>query len=378
MKYCNNCLQPDTRPDSVFSANGVCQACLYHKSLQKVDWKYRHEILEKIVHDHCQNGKNKRTFDCLIGVSGGKDSTRQALFVRDKLKLKPLLVCVSYPPQQISNIGVDNISNLIELGFDVLLSQPAPGVWKSLMKWGFLKFSNFGKSTELALFSTVPQIAIKYKIPLIFWGENASLQIGGDKEALSENGYDGNKVRNLNTLKSGHDWMLKAGLPENKILPYIYPDAKTFRQNNIQIIYLGWFLGDWSLKKNGDYSCVEGLKIRPEYPNNNGELYGISALDEDWVSLNQMLKYFKYGFGKATDFVNEEIRAGQLNRKDGIKLIQRYDGKCSEKNVRDFCKFIGISEKRFWTHVKNSTNWKLFYINNSGQTVPRFKVGVGL
>jgi NH3-dependent NAD+ synthetase len=107
--------------------------------------------------------RNKGQYhDCIIGVSGGKDSTRQALFLRDKLGINPLLVCLSYPPEQVTARGVNNLSNLINLGFDVLMSAPAPKTWRKLKREGFNTFTNSFRSTEMALFASVPQIAIKY------------------------------------------------------------------------------------------------------------------------------------------------------------------------------------------------------------------------
>ena len=77
-----------------------------------------------------------------------------------------------------------------------------------------MKFSNWGKSTELALFSAVPQIAIEYKIPLIFWGENPGLQLG-DLKTLGKTGYDGNNLRNMNTLSGGKaNWIINLKFPE--------------------------------------------------------------------------------------------------------------------------------------------------------------------
>ena len=206
MKYCTNCLQPDTRPNSRFTETGVCPACNYFRELRNVDWQERYEILEDLIKEFPR--RRGSHFDCIIGVSGGKDSTRQALFVRDKLGLKPLLACLCYPPQQVTERGVDNISNLIELGFDVVISAPAPQTWQRLMKASFEKFTNWAKSTELALFSSVPQIAIRYKIPLILWGENPGLQLG-DLKTLGRTGFDGNNLRHMNSLACGGlDWIL--------------------------------------------------------------------------------------------------------------------------------------------------------------------------
>ena len=287
MKYCNKCLQPDTRPNTVFK-KGLCPACIYFEELKDVDWQERYDTLDKLVSPHRKEHK-EGSFDCIIGVSGGKDSTRQALWIRDKLKLNPLLVCLSYPPEQVTHLGADNLSNLIELGFDVLVSYPSPEHWRKLVKLGFLKFSNWAKSTELALFSTVPQIAISYKIPLILWGENPGLQLG-DLKTLGKTGYDGNNLRNMNTLSGGAaDWILESKITENELYPYQYPSRKEFNDNDLQIVYLGWFLGDWSLINNALYSVTDGLNIREDGVEKTGDLLGVSALDDDWVILNQMI-----------------------------------------------------------------------------------------
>jgi len=182
MKYCVTCLQPDTRPNTVFTPEGQCPACAYHTAAQDIDWQERFEIVEDLVAKHRR--ADRAGFDCIIGVSGGKDSTRQALWVRDKLGMHPLLVSLSHPPQQVSRLGVDNVSNLIELGFDVVLSSPAPDTWRRLMHDSFMKFTNWARSSELALFSSVPQLASRYGIPLIFWGENPAPMNGCWRPAI--------------------------------------------------------------------------------------------------------------------------------------------------------------------------------------------------
>jgi len=375
MKYCKLCLQPDTRPNTVFTNEGLCPACHYYEESKKIDWQERYEILLDLIPSISK--APGQHFDCIIGVSGGKDSTRQAVWVREKLGLKPLLVCLSHPPQQVSQLGVDNISNLINMGFDVVLSSPAPQTWRDLMRDSFFKFANWARSSELALFSSVPQLAIRYKIPLIFWGENPALQIG-DLSTMGRNGYDGNNLRYSNTLSSGHAWMVESGFNLNSILPYIYPTHEEFDSSRIQIVFLGWFIGDWGLVNNASYACPVGLGIRSEGPEETGDLYGLSNLDEDWHNMNQMVKYLKFGFGKVTEYVNEELRSGAINRSTAIDLVERYDGKCSEKYIRSFCEFIRISQDEFWAHIKRFMNRDLFEIDSTGNIQKKFKVGVGL
>lgn len=376
MKYCSRCLQPDTRPNAIFTRTGICPACDYFERLQYVDWQERYEILQDLLPKFPR--KSGQHFDCIIGVSGGKDSLRQALWVRDKLGLRPLLACLSYPPQQVTQRGVDNISNLIELGFDVVLSAPAPGVWQRLMRESFLQFTNWCKSTELALFSSVPQLAIRYGIPLILWGENPGLQLG-DLKTLGRTGYDGNNLRYMNTLSGGvADWIIKGGMHQQDMIPYRYPTPEEFDVHGLQIVYLGWFLGDWSLVNNGMYSVANGLQIREDKVENTGDLYGVTSLDEDWVTLNQMIKYYKFGFGRVTDYVNEEIRLGRMTRAYGVGLVEQHDDACSDEYIESFCAYIGITIEQFWEKVYSSVNRDLFAIGHNGTINRKFKVGVGL
>ncbi len=376
MKYCSQCLQPDTRPNTQFTDSGICPACNYFSQLQHVDWQERFEILQDLVEPHRR--KSGQGFDCIIGVSGGKDSTRQALFVRDKLGMRPLLVCLAYPPQQVTQRGVENVSNLIELGFDLVYSAPAPETWKRLMRASFDQFTNWARSTELALFSSVPQLALHYRIPLILWGENPGLQLG-DLKTLGRTGYDGNNLRNMNTLSGGgFDWMLKSGAGLRELIPYRYPSLDEFESAGLQIVYLGWFLGDWSLLNNASYSCLNGLEKRDDTVENTGDLYGVTSLDEDWVTLNQMIKYYKFGFGRVTDYVNEEIRLGRMSRDRAIELVELHDDACADSYIESFCAFIGITVERFWEQVHASVNRALFDIGPGGSIQRRFKVGIGL
>ncbi len=374
MKYCTSCLQPDTRPNTYFSKEGICPACNYHSMLKNINWKQRYKILEEICEKSRGDGKK---FDCIIGVSGGKDSLRQSLFIRDKLKMKPLLVSLTHPPQTVTEIGVENLSNLINHGFDIIVSGPSPITWKKLMREGFLKYCNYRKSTEYALYTSVPQIAIRFNIPLIFWGENPGLQLG-DMKTTKKRGWDGNNLRNMNTLGGGDAKWIKKIRPKLKnIFPYLYPDHDEFKKSKIQIVYLGWFWKDWSMVENGLLGCSEGLKIRNLGPKDTGDLSYVQSLEEDWVHLNQMIKYYKYGFGRATDYANDQIRAKKISKLKAIELVKKYDGKCNEKFVSSFCKFINISEKTFWNNVYRHTNRNLFKIKNK-KIIPKFVVGKGI
>ena len=117
---------------------------------------------------------------------------------QDKFNINPLLVCCTYPPDQITKIGHENLSNLIELGFDVIVSGPSPRFWKKILKEGFFK-GNYLRGPEIALFSSVPKIAIQYGIRLIIWGESPGY-IWNNKKVQRELPYDGNSLKYSNTI----------------------------------------------------------------------------------------------------------------------------------------------------------------------------------
>jgi N-acetyl sugar amidotransferase len=370
--YCTNCLNMTTRPNVEFAPSGLCLPCDQYLHPSKIDWSQRLSELEDIknfARDHASSG-----YDCIIGVSGGKDSTVQALFVRDTLKLKPLLVSMNYPPDQISELGVKNLSNLIDLGFDCISISCSPIVWKNLMKVGFYKFGNWAKSTELALFSSVPRIAIAYQIPLIWWGENASVQLG-DMQVGGGTASDGNRLKYGNTLDGGNlDWLLATGLKRNQILQFDYPSDLEMSRANLRIVFLGHFIKDFTILSNGNRAALRGLAVK-EPSVTDADFWGTSMLDEDFFTVNMMLKWLKFGFGRANDNVNEEIRCGRLSREEAIKIVDKFDGACSPEVIEKFCSFIEISSEEFWRVVDSYVNFDLFERIEVGVYKKKFEVG---
>ena len=361
LKYCKNCLTTNLRPNALFNVkNEICIACEYFDAeKKKPNKKYKFEILKKKINSLKNKNKNKNSsFDCIIGISGGKDSTRQALWVKNKLKLNPLLVCCSYPPRQMSKIGSQNISNLIKKNFEIITLTPSPQTSIKYIRHSFIKYGNVCKSTELALFSSVPRAAAEFGINLIFWGENPSIQLG-DSKTYGMDEFDGGKLYNLNTLKEGNTW-LKNISNNKKIHHYSFPNKLYYKKKIINILYLGPAWDDWSNYNNSYASILDGLIVRPNEERITGDISNTSMLDEEFTNINMMIKYYKYGFGRATDVLNEYIREGRISRANAIKIAKRFDGVCSNEIILKFCKYISISERDFWIVVKKHANNNIF------------------
>ena len=378
MRYCNSCLTTDLRPGSLFDSNGICIACQYANFGINISANYELRLqqlshwLRKIQSDRGRKNRHS-TYDCVIGVSGGKDSTRQAHWVRDRLGMNPLLVCCAYPPLQMSEIGANNLENLISMGFDLEVVCPAPLSAASLSLQSFRQFGNVCKSTEMALFAVVPRVAIEKKIPVIFWGENPATQVG-DSAVLGETVFDGSNLRKLNTLtEGGWDWIVDH-VGSNRSQLYQYPSFELMNRCGVSIVYLGPAWDDWGEDENATYASLNGLSLRPFDGSETGDITGACMLDEEFTNINMMIKYFKFGFGRATDTVNELIQLGRLTRENAIPIVEKFDGVCSDRILKRYCDYVGISINEFWSTVNNFVNRDLFEVTEA-RPVKKFSVG---
>lgn len=380
--YCSSCLSTSLRPNGWFEKDGICLPCNSIDKDISINYNSRVNFLIKYItqiKENClETFPHNKKYDCIVGVSGGKDSTRQALWVREKLGMRPLLVCITYPPRQSTELGKRNLENLISLGFDIVTYTPAPDTSRKLTLEGFKRFGNVSKATEMALHSEVPKVAINENIKLIFWGGNPATQTG-DTATMGENMFDGSNLRNLNTLTDGGvGWIEKLNLPKSKFLTYLYPEYDWLKTNGIHTLYLGPAWDNWSMYDNSLFSVLYGLEINQKLPQTTGDYFRTSMLDEEFTNINMMIKYFKYGFGRATDIVNSMIRTKLIKRDRAIKIVEELDGVCSDEIIENFCDYVGINSGAFWNIVNGFVNKDIFKIQSGTRPKPMFKVGFGL
>jgi N-acetyl sugar amidotransferase len=376
MRYCSNCLNVSTRPNIVFTDEGLCYPCANYQNAEEINWDERKQKLQEII----KFGKahNQSGYDCIVGVSGGKDSTRQALHIKEHFGLNTLLVSMNYPPDQISQRGVDNLSNLISKGFDCINIGCSPLVWKRAMRHAFLHYGNWAKATEFALFASVPRLAVAYQIPLIWWGESAASLLG-EMGVLGADASDGNRLKYSNTLGGGDlGWLTLAGFEMKNILQYRYPSDEEMVRAGIKIVFMDYFMKDFTMYSNGNYAALRGLSIRNADPYLDPDYFGTSMLDEDFININMYVRYLKFGFGRTSDIVNLEIRAGRMTREQGVNLVKRFDGNYDPSLIDIFSKYIDISKNEFWETIDQYANKELFEKTTRGVYLPKFEVGVGL
>jgi N-acetyl sugar amidotransferase len=373
MRFCKKCCEPDTRPDCLFDEEGVCLPCRYHATFDQIDWAARKKEILGIAEWGRRHSKSG--YDCIIGVSGGKDSHRQALYSRDELGLKPLLVSCTYPPEQQTERGAANLANLARLGFDVIAIRPAPQVYKTLFRWGILHFANWCKSTEMCLYASVPRIAVSYGIPLIFLGENPALSWGSAGGSLDG---DANRMKYNNTLKGGDiKPLLESGVPIKEMFWYLYPSDHDMERANLRLVYVGYYMRDFNDYDNSRIAMENGMQPRfgrDAIPEDCGQINSFDALDDDFVVVNQMLKHLKFGFGKVTEQVSGAIRNHRMTREEAVEQVRKYDGRCAPRYVQHMCDYCGITVEQFWEIAERWRNPKFWEKDEKGDWRLRYRI----
>ena len=287
-------------------------------------------------------------------MSGGKDSTRQAFYARDDLGMNPLLVSAIYPPEEAHERGPQNLANLVNHGFDCISVGVNPEKFKYLMQQCFNHYFNIFNASEMALYSIPIHVAIAEKIPLIFLGENPAHTIGEKHGKLAG---DASQMRKSNTLMDGNaNVFLDQNISSQDLHFYNYPSNEDIEYSDLRIIYLGYYIRDWSGWNNGQFSIDRGLVTRSDSPENTGDLWGISGLDEDFRIVNQLMKYVKFGFGHVVDQTMERIHAGEMGRDEAIELIKRFDGKCSNEYIEKLCNYLEIDSSEFFERLDANRN----------------------
>lgn len=374
MKYCKKCLQPDTRPNILFDENQVCYACKFEEEKKNINWAEREAALKVIAEEAKAKAKETNCpYDCVIGVSGGKDSTFQAFYAKEKLGLKALLV--NGAPDGITEIGRKNLDNLISKGFDLISLRPNPNISRELARRAFLNEGNIVKPSEYALWASAYIIADKFNVPLIIQGENAAVTLGVASKQKTDGDAFG--VVDLNTLGGcrAQD-LVYEGITERDLSMYDFPSFENFKKNGTRAVWLSHYAKEWSSVANADFAIARGLVGTQDDLKELGRYRRYAALDGDATVVNQMLKYLKFGFGFASDEACYDIREGRISREDAIWLVKEYDGKCGEKYIEKFCDYIEITKDEFWDTVDKFVNTKLFTKVAKGKYVPKFEVGV--
>lgn len=362
IRYCKNCLYPDTKPELKFDENGVCNACRWFKLKEKIEWDQRRKELEKILDKY--KSKDGKTYDCIIPVSGGKDSHYQTYVIKEEFGLNPLLV--NFHPLDFTEVGRKNIENLKNLGVDCIEFTANPVVYRKMAQFGLKELGDFQWPEHIGIFTVPVQIAVRYRIPLIVWGENPQMEYGGPDEVSSTAYLD----REWNEKHGGYFLdkvkpkdMTKYGFSLTDLKPYLYPTDEEIKSVGVTGIFLGYFI-KWDIFKQ--LELVKKLGFSEDSEIKEGTYDSWENLDVKFTVFHDYFKFLKYGFGRATDHTSIEIRHGRMTRDEGLNLVKRYEGKIPTKYFSEFLEAAEITEEEFIKICEKFTNKDLFKKDENG------------
>ncbi len=301
---------PDTKPDLYLDEHGVCNACRSYENRKEIDWDARYQELLRIVERYRRpNGEN---WDCIVPVSGGKDSTYQVVRML-QLGLNPL--CVTSTTCDLSPLGRENIDNIKKLGVDYIEVSPNPLIRAKLNRIGLTQVGDISWPEHVGIFTLPIKVAVKYNIPLVIWGENSQNEYGGPAADSQNNVLTRKWLEEFGGLLGLRvsDLVGVDGIKSKDLIPYKYPTDEELEAVGVTGLFLGHYI-PWDGYSNALLSQAYGLKTYSKIV--EGSCVNYENLDNYQTGIHDYFKYLKFGFGRASDIASTHIRRGRITRAD--------------------------------------------------------------
>jgi N-acetyl sugar amidotransferase len=332
MTYCRRCILPDTRPGIVIGPSGVCNACTFHESRPTIDWAARERAFGELVGRVKSRGSR---YDCLIPVSGGKDSTWQVVKCLE-WGLRPLAVTWKSPAR--TAIGQANLDNLVGLGVDHIDYQINPNVERKFMRATIERHGSPAIPMHLGLFNIPLTLATALDIPLVVWGENSAFEYGGD-EAIA-NGFKldsaWRRTHGVTAGTTAEDWVSDS-LMRGELTPYFGPSDEVLDARGVLAVFLGYYY-PWD--PQATYQSARAHGFRAGTAGARTGYYDFADIDDDFISVHHYLKWHKFGITRSFDNLSLEIRHGRLTRDQAIDWLRRRGDETPHDDIRAMCRFI--------------------------------------
>jgi N-acetyl sugar amidotransferase len=363
LKYCVRCVMPATKPDLHIDGEGVCNGCRAYERREQVDWDQRRGELLAILEKHRKPGGN---WDCVIPVSGGKDSTYQVIRML-QMGVNPL--CVTSSTCDLSGIGRKNIENLKRLGVDHVEFSPNPLVRAKLNRIALTEVGDIAWPEHVGIFTIPVRVAVQFNIPLVVWGENSQNEYGGPADAAANNVLNRRWLEEFGGLLGMRvsDLTETYGIPLRQLLPYQYPPDGEVQRVGISGLFLGHYL-PWDGISNALISQAHGFSTFERAV--EGSMVNYENLDNHQHGVHDYFKFLKFGFARATDIACLHVRRGRLTRQDALEIVKLRDGEFPwsylGKPLGEILEPLDMSIEEFIKVCDRFTNKKIFMRDASG------------
>lgn len=362
--WCKRCVMSNQRPRITFDHEGICSGCRNNDYKNKVNWKEREKELKLLLDQH---RKNDGSFDVIVPSSGGKDSGYVAHLLKYQYNMNPLTV--TWSPLEYTEIGKKNFYSLINKGLSNLLITPNGELQRKMARLCFEELGDAFHVFVLGQISIPFQIAIKYNISLVFYGENGELEYAGDTE-LADQPFKPSKFWVNHHFKGSSLYDLIEYAKKNKkyfkdykinnadLSLYNCPSEKELSKAGIEGKHFFSYYKKWIPQENY-YYCAENINFKANPERNEGTFSRYASLDDKMDGMHYYMRYIKFGLGRCSEDAAHEIRDGHISRKEGIALMKKYDGEFPKKYYKDFLNYLNINEEQF---NKIVDSWRLDHI----------------
>lgn len=367
LKYCKKCVMPETKPDLKIDEGGVCSGCRSFDERKDIDWDARKKELVAILDKY--RSKDGKNYDCIVPVSGGKDSHFQTIKMLE-LGMNPL--CFTATTDSLSPIGRRNIENIKKLGVDYVEVTTNPVVRRRINHLTLSQIGDISWPEHLTVFTISVRVAVQFKIPLIIWGENSQNEYGGPAAAAANHILDRRWLEEFGGLQGLRvsDLLGQIGITQKDLIQYTYPTDQELKEVGVTGLFLGYYF-PWDGYRNALFSQAYGFETYPKAV--EGEMVNYENLDNHQMGVHDYFKFLKYGFGRATDMICLHIRRGRLTREEGMKLVKMHDGKFPwsylGKPLEEILEEIDMTVEEFVGICDRFTNKKLFLCDSRGNLI---------
>jgi len=352
MRHCKKCFMPDTRPGSIFDDEGVCQACRNYEKRNSTDWDLRKKELDELCDKY---RRNDGYYDCLIPVSGGKDSHRIVYEMKMLRNMNPLLITIGDAFTK-TQAGLKNYQNLGEtFNCDHILFDLSIDLFKRVTLLAFETSGEPLKFVEAAIYTVPMKMAIKLGITLVVFGENASFEYG---TTVAENNSANETIKRLFDSIDVEFW-LKNGILMKEMNAIIPPTNDELEATNPLVIYLSYYV-PWSSTVNLNIAMRYGFSDLTHEWIREGYIENFEQIDSIAYIIHLWMKYPKFGFQRTSDIASRRVREGLLSLSEAKNIINKYDHMIDQRALEDYCSILGYSKKEFWDVVDKFWNPNLF------------------
>lgn len=344
MTYCVRCCYPIVAATPItVDKDMVCSGCRTHEEQKTIDWSRRERMFRELCDEYrSRTGKN---YDCLVPVSGGKDSFYQVHLLKNVYKMNPLLV--TYNENNETDIGRRNIQRMKDVfGCDYINVTPSVHVLKKMNRVGLWKMGDPDMHCHMGINSVPIQMAVKFGVPLVIWGEHGFMNLGGMHSYKDMVEYT-TRYRKEHLLR-GYDWedfVGEDGLEEKDLLWAKYPDDADIERLGIRGVFISNYFG-WNQNKHTQLMIeLYGFEINPlPFDRTYKRDSNLNNIHDNGI--HDYMKFVKFGYGRCTDHVCRDIRNGQMTREQGIAFVRQYDHVVPGDIVR-WLDYVGMTRTEF-------------------------------